>query len=304
MQKSVFRNHKTWSPILFKTLLVMKMTAIFLLVSTLTVSAGTTMGQKVNLDLKKTELKKAFKQIENDGYFRFLYNSDLPALKSKIDLSVKNASITESMSGLLAGTNLNYKILDNNVVAVFSNVEAENAQIKITGKIIGENGEALAGASIIEKGTNNGTFTDNNGVYTITVGNNATLAVSSLGYEPTEVKVNNKSIIDIKLELVIAKADEVVVIGYGTASKRDLTGSIVKIAGKEIADKPNTNPIASLQSKVAGLSVVNNGTPGAAPDIRIRGTISIGSVHPLYIVDGVFNDNIDYINPNLSLIHI
>ena len=298
MQKSVFRNHKTWSPILFKTLLVMKMTAIFLLVSTLTVSAGTTMGQKVNLDLKKTELKKAFKQIENDGYFRFLYNSDLPALKSKIDLSVKNASITESMSGLLAGTNLNYKILDNNVVAVFSNVEAENAQIKITGKIIGENGEALAGASIIEKGTNNGTFTDNNGVYTITVGNNATLAVSSLGYEPTEVKVNNKSIIDIKLKLVIAKADEVVVIGYGTASKRDLTGSIVKIAGKEIADKPNTNPIASLQSKVAGLSVVNNGTPGAAPDIRIRGTISIGSVHPLYIVDGVFNDNIDYINPN------
>ncbi|MEI6190639.1 MAG: TonB-dependent receptor plug domain-containing protein, partial [Chitinophagia bacterium] len=298
MQKSVFRNQEKWSPMLFKTLLVMKISAIFLLVSTLTVSAGTTMGQKVNLDLKKTELKKAFKQIENEGYFRFLYNSDLSDLKSKIDYSVKNASITESMYGLLAGTNLNFKILDNNVVAVFSNIEAENAQMKITGKIVGENGEALAGASIVEKGTSNGTFTDNNGVFSITVGNDATLVVSSLGYESTVVKVNKRSIIDIQLKLIVAKIDEVVVIGYGIASKRDLTGSIVKIAGKDIADKPNTNPIASLQSKVAGLSVVNNGTPGAAPDIRIRGTISIGSVHPLYIVDGVFNDNIDYINPN------
>src|SRR5258707_12702654 len=86
--------------------------------------------------------------------------------------------------------------------------------------------------------------------------------------------------------------------GYGTASKRDLTGSIVKIMGKDIADKPNTNPVASLQGKVAGLSIVNNGTPGAAPDVRIRGTISIGQVHPLYVVDGIFNDNIDYLNPN------
>lgn len=298
MQKSVFRNQETWSPMLFKTLLVMKITAIFLLVSTLTVSAGTSMGQKVNLDLKKTELKKAFKLIENEGYYRFLYNSDLNALKSKVDYSVKDATISESMRVLLAGTNLNYKILDNNVVAVFSNIDAENAKIRITGKITGENGEALAGASVVEKGTNNGTFADNNGVFSFTVDNESTIVVNSLGYESQEVKVNNRSIIDIKLKLLVAKIDEVVVIGYGQASKRDLTGSIVKVAGKEIADKPNSNPIASLQSKVAGLSVVNNGTPGAAPDIRIRGTISIGSVHPLYIVDGVFNDNIDYINPN------
>src|SRR4030095_4963942 len=71
-----------------------------------------------------------------------------------------------------------------------------------------------------------------------------------------------------------------------------------KIAGKEVADKPNTNPVSSLQGKVAGLSVVNSGTPGKAPDIRIRGTSSIGQVQPLYVVDGIFNDNIDYLNPN------
>jgi TonB-dependent SusC/RagA subfamily outer membrane receptor len=83
------------------------------------------------------------------------------------------------------------------------------------------------------------------------------------------------------------------------ASKRDLTGSIVKVAGKDVADKPNTNPIASLQGK-GGWSFCSKlrHTPGQAPDIRIRGTVSIGQVHPLYVVDGIFNDNIDYLNPN------
>ena len=99
--------------------------------------------------------------------------------------------------------------------------------------------------------------------------------------------------------MVVSKnsMDEIVVIGYGTASKRDLTGSIVKIAGKEVADKPNTNPVASLQGKVAGLQVVNSGKPGQEPDIRIRGTVSKTQTKPLYVVDGIFNDNIDYLNP-------
>ena len=170
--------------------------------------------------------------------------------------------------------------------------------ISVKGKITDETGKGLEGASIKIKGSKTGTYTAASGEYAITVPDNATLVVSFIGYESIEVPVGNRTTIDIKLKGSLQKMDEVVVIGYGTASKRDLTGSIVKIAGKEVADKPNTNPIASLQSKVAGLSVVNNGTPGAAPDIRIRGTVSIGNVHPLYVVDGIFNDNIDYINPN------
>ena len=92
--------------------------------------------------------------------------------------------------------------------------------------------------------------------------------------------------------------EQVVVIGYGTANKRDLTGSIVKILEKKLRISQTQIQLHLLQSKVAGLSVVNNGTPGAAPDIRIRGTVSIGQVHPLYVVDGVFEDNIDFLNPN------
>jgi TonB-linked SusC/RagA family outer membrane protein len=92
--------------------------------------------------------------------------------------------------------------------------------------------------------------------------------------------------------------EEVVVIGYGTANKRDLTGSIAKVRGDVIAAQPNTNPLSSLQSKVAGLSIVNNAIPGAAPDVRIRGTISIGTIRPIYIIDGIFSDNMDFVNPS------
>lgn len=298
MQKSVLPGHKMWPRVLLKSLLIMKLAVVIILLTGLQVNATATLGQKVSLKTYRTEIKKVLKQIENEGHFRFLYNSDLKDLKTKVDFSAVNLSIEQSLAGLFAGTNLTYKQLGGNLIAVLSSDARENVRIKITGKVTGENNEALAGASVLEKGTNNGTFADNNGNFSFTVDNDATLVISSIGYEPLEVKVSGRSVVDVKLKLAIQKMDEVVVIGYGQASKRDLTGSIVKIAGKEVADKPNTNPVASLQGKVAGLSVVNNGTPGAAPDIRIRGTISIGSVRPLYVVDGVFNDNIDYINPN------
>ena len=276
----------------------MKLAIVIILATTLQVQAVPVIGQQVTLNLKQTEIRKVLKSIEGDGYYRFLYNSDLKGLRNKVDLSAKNFSITETLDALLPGSNLTYKLLENNVIVVLSVNAEENDKIKITGKITGDNGEALSGASIVEKGTGNGIFADNSGSYTITTESTGTLVITNIGYETQEIKVNGRSVIDVKLKPSVKVAEELVIIGYGSASKRDLTGTIAKIAGKDIADKPNTNPIASLQSKVAGLSVVNNGTPGGAPDIRIRGTVSIGQVHPLYVVDGIFNDNIDYLNPN------
>lgn len=172
------------------------------------------------------------------------------------------------------------------------------ADTTISGRITSPSGEGLAGVSISVKGSATGTATNKNGDFTLTVADNATIVISSVGFESQELRVAGQPSFSIALTPVSAALEQVVVIGYGTANKRDLTGSIAKVSGKEIADKPNTNPLASLQGKVAGLSVVNSGTPGKAPDIRIRGTTSIGQVQPLYVVDGIFNDNIDYINPN------
>lgn len=298
MQKSVLRDHHTWSGTLLKTLLVMKLAIIVILVSTLQVKAFPTMGQNVNLHLKQTEIKKVLKLIENEGTYRFLYNSKLKALKTRTDFNAENLPVAESLSSLFKGSNLTYKLLDNNVIVVFSTNNEENDRIRVTGKVTGDNGAAIPGASVVEKGGKNGTFADNNGEYTITVESTATLIVSSIGFETQEVSVNGQSVVNVQLVPSSKKVDEVVVIGYGTASRRDLTGSVAKVSGATIAAQPNTNPLASLQSKVSGLSIVNNADPGSTPDVRIRGSISIGSVNPTYIIDGIFSDNMDFLNPN------
>ncbi len=180
-------------------------------------------------------------------------------------------------------------------------LQVKAQETRVTGRLTAQTGEALSGVSVSLKGTNTGTTTDAQGNYSIAVpGPNSVLVFSYVGYGNREQRVGSDGTLNITLSSSAATTDlsEVVVIGYGTAAKRDLTGSIVKISGKEVADRPNTNPIASLQGKVAGLSVVNNPTPGGQPDIRIRGTVSIGGVRPLYVIDGIFNDNLDYVNPN------
>lgn len=157
-------------------------------------------------------------------------------------------------------------------------------------------GEALIGASILEKGTTNGSITNVDGEFSLAVHPNAVLVASYVGYNTEEIKAA-KGTIRIELSEDTKTLEEVVVVGYGTASKRDLTGSIVKVSSKDLEGKPNTNPISSLQGKVTGLSVVNSGQPGVDPDIRIRGTVSKNQTKPLYIIDGIFNDNINFVNP-------
>lgn len=298
MKKSVPLGRAFPTRSLLKILTIMKLTIFIILLTALQVRAHEVKGQNINLNVKNTEIRKILKAIEREGNYRFLYNYDLKGLKSKVDFNVTNLSISTALDQLFAGNGLTYRLVNKNLVAVISTNAEENREVRITGKITGAENEPLAGVSIQEKGTSNGTTTNNNGEYSITVGDNATLVISTIGFETQEVAVAGRTVVDVKMVPAVKQIDQVVVIGYGTASKRDLTGSIVKVAGKDVADKPNTNPIASLQGKVAGLSVVNSGTPGKAPDIRIRGTVSIGQVHPLYVVDGIFNDNIDYLNPN------
>jgi TonB-linked SusC/RagA family outer membrane protein len=287
-----------WSPhAVKKALLIMKLTFLLMFVAVLQVSARVSGQGRVSLSLKQVEISKALNSIEKQGDFRFLYNSRLNTIRKKISIDIKDKDINEALTTLFNGTDLRFKILENNLIVVLSNSLAAQ-DIKITGKITSDNGEALGGVSVTLKGTSVGTTSDNNGNFTLVVPEKGTLVISDIGFETQEVAVNSQSLVNVKLTTARKFMDEVVVIGYGQATKRDLTGSIVKIDGKEIADKPNANPISSLQGKVAGVYIVNDGTPGSQPDIRIRGTTSIGQVHPLYLVDGIFQDNIDYINPS------
>lgn len=175
-------------------------------------------------------------------------------------------------------------------------VFAQNAQV--TGKVTdAKSNEALIGVSIKLKGSVVATQTNANGNYAINVPANGTLVVTYLGFITQEIPVNGKSTINVKLSVSTQELDQVVVIGYGSQRKRDLTGSITSVRGEDIEKSPNTNPLSSLQGKVAGLTIVNSGTPGAAPTVRIRGINSTNSASPIFVVDGVIQTNVDYLNP-------
>ena len=184
------------------------------------------------------------------------------------------------------------------VMLLFAITSMAQNKITISGVVTDKTGETVIGASVRVKGQESkGSITDINGKYQIVdVASNTTLIFSYIGMREQEIAVNGRSTINVKMEEDSQLIDEVVVVGYGSAKKRDLTGSIVTVKADEIASKPSTNPLASIQGKFAGVQVVNTGRAGQDPEIRVRGTNSINGFKPLYVVDGLFTDNINYLN--------
>jgi len=175
---------------------------------------------------------------------------------------------------------------------------AQNLAIK--GKVTdAATGETLIGVSVAVKGTTNGTQTDVNGAYSVAAPSTATLVFSYIGYATQEVSVNGSNQIDVKLQAQNNQLQQVVVVGYGTQKKADVTGSIATVKGSDLASQPNSNPVSSLQGKVAGVQVVNSGTPGSSPQIVLRGIGTIfGNTSPLFVVDGVWYHDISFVNSN------
>lgn len=175
----------------------------------------------------------------------------------------------------------------------------------VSGKITdSQDGTELVGATVVEAGTSNGTITDIDGNYSLTVsGPDAVLQFSFVGYETREVPVNNQTTINVALELDMSELDEVVVIGYGTANQSELTTAVAKVGSEDIVKTPNSNPMQSLQGKVAGVQITSSGAPGASPNVRVRGLgtfpdndSNTKDGNPLYVVDGMFVENIDFLN--------
>ncbi len=160
--------------------------------------------------------------------------------------------------------------------------------------------ETLPGASIVIKGTSKGVSTDLNGKFSLSVSpSDNVLLVSFIGYESTEVSIGKQNVINIQLSMKQTTLQEVVVVGYGTQKKLEVTGSVSNVKGAELSKQASTNPISALQGKVAGVQITNNGSPGSSPEIKIRGVGTVyGSGNPLYVVDGVWYDDISFLSPN------
>jgi TonB-linked SusC/RagA family outer membrane protein len=188
-------------------------------------------------------------------------------------------------------------------VSLFLTATAVAQTRTITGKVTdATDGSGMISVSILIQGTNKGVSTDLDGNYSIELApGETTLIFSFIGYKPQTVEVGDRALVDVVMEVDATNLEELVVIGYGTQRKRDVTGSIVTIKGAELADKPNGNPLNSIQGKVSGVQVINSGSAGSSPTIRVRGIGSLsnqsGSTAPLYVVDGIFANNIDFVNP-------
>lgn len=167
----------------------------------------------------------------------------------------------------------------------------------VTGTVTDGAGETLIGVSIMVEGAENGVVTDLHGKYTLSnVPENGVLIVSYLGMLPQNIKVNGRAVINVTLKEDSQQLEEFVVIGYGSAKVKDLTAPITVVKGEALASVPSTSPMTALQGKVAGVNVINNGAPGEGPIVQIRGVGSFSDSKPLFVVDGMFYDNINFLN--------
>jgi TonB-dependent starch-binding outer membrane protein SusC len=276
----------------------MKLTFFLVVLSVCQVHANVYGQGNITLNLQQTSIDKVLNKIEKTGGFRFLYNYDLKALKQKVNVDVKNSGIKETLDKILSNTDLTYRMLGNNLIAIISETQEKQA-IRVTGKVTGPNNEPLFGVSVTVKGTSTGTSTDNSGEFSITAEENATLKFSYIGYLDKEVAVNGQNVVNVELAPSDKQLDQVVVVGYGSQRKKDITGAVSVVKASDFESRPIVSAAAGLQGQAAGVNVfASSGKPGWGLTVSVRGNTSLTATNdPLYVVDGVIVGSIDFLNP-------
>lgn len=268
-------------------------------------NAGMAQGN-ITIKLENVSLKKAFKTIEKQTAYHFLYNDGILPSEPKVNIVVKDMPADELMKRLLENTRLTFKIIANDLIVISNqNEEKEKEQVLvlITGRVVDSDNQPVAKVSVVEKGTSNGTVTNEDGTFSLNVINaNATLVVSYVGFTTQEIAVSGRSNIEVQLKADTKDLTDVVVIGYGTSKRKDFTGAVssVQMENSPLALMPNLNALEALKGTVTGLNVGAVNSAGGQPSIQIRGQRSIsGSNDPLILLDGVvYLGSLSDINPN------
>lgn len=291
--------------------LKMKLSVLFILVTLFTLHANNSYSQrtKVSLDLVNVSVEQLIDEIENKTDFRFIYKVKDVDLKRLISIKTDQELIGEVLDKVFKTSKTSYNVLDKQVFLTkkkepqaTKNDSGNLGTIKtkapqgwaVTGLITDNTGASLPGANILEKGSTNGTQTDFDGNYSITVSNqNAVLVISYIGFATKEVEVNGQSTVNITLLEDAAALDEIVVIGYGSLKRTDLTGAVTSVSAKSIEQSVPTSIDQVLQGRAAGVQIQqNSGAPGASSSIRIRGISSLtGTNEPIFVIDGVIISN-------------
>lgn len=285
---------------LLKIIKIMKLSSLLLFIAILNVMSNSfSQDKRISLVLKDVTIKEILDVLESRTNIKFLYRDEtIP--NEKISLKIKDASINEILDEALAGTDVSYKILSNNLVVITLKEFLNKQRNVITGKVVDADGQPLVGVNVVLEGTRIGTITDAEGKYSLEVPElKGNIIFSYLGYNTEIIAINNRNVIDVTLIPEIKALDEIVVVGYGTQKKETMTGSVSTVEGKEVIKNPHPNIATSLSGKLPGLLISERvGEPGREEfDILVRGRSTLRDNSPLYIVDGVERGFFDRINP-------
>ena len=283
-------------PPAFKTLCMIKLSTLSLLSLALGAHASGT-AQTVNLSLKKVKVEKVLQEISKQTDLRFFYDEKLLDNLQPISVDANHASISQVLSKALKGQNLSYQILNNTIVIS----EKQRTDIEITGTVR-DSQSALAGVTVAVEGNSAlSTKTDANGHFSLRIPEKAVLIFQYVGYTMERIQVGNQRTLNVTLQTSNSQLDEVVVVGYGTQRKVNLTGAVDMVSSKQLESRPIANLGAGLQGLIPNLNITSvNGRATTNPSFNVRGFTSLNGGEPLILVDNIpySSDEVARINPN------
>ena len=278
---------------------------IYLTVLLLTGLMSVSVFAQVSVTIDRLPLKEALVEVERQSGYSFFYSSLLPDQDAVVSVKAVDASIGDVMDKLLEGLSVSYELKPDFQIVLTEKPQTEKIRSskpvsrKLSGKVVDASGMPVIGAGVMVEGTGTGTVTDVDGSYSLdSVSENTVLEFSCMGYQSVKVEVGNKKVLDVTLREDAQFLEEVVVVGYGTQKKVNLTGSVSMVNSDEISARPISSMASGLQGLLPGVTVVNpTGQPGESETtIRVRGVGTIGNANPLVLIDGVEGD-ISAVNP-------
>lgn len=313
----------------WKGLLVLASLLLLLIVYPVRAHDAVQTPPTIELNLQEAPLKKALKEIERQTEYHFVINeSRLGAVQKSVTLHIKTESVEEVLNQVLNGTNITYKIKKKQITLIppahdaqvspitsspggssamlmppqstFIYEGAFRQDVTVKGTVKEETGEPLPGVNIVVKGTTLGSVTDASGNFSLNVpSNDVVLVFSFIGFVTQEVSVAGRATIDVILLADSQTLSEVVVVGYGTQEKKDVTGAVSAVKGSDLENLPNSGAQQALQGRAAGVNIVRNGgAPGNSGSILIRGMGTVNNFDPLIVIDGVPAGSMNDVNPS------
>ena len=249
-------------------------------------------NQTFTFHLKNVSIKTVLQTIEKQSEFIFMYRSDLLDTSKKVSIDADRQSVSQILDQVLEGTSVTYEIKDRQIV--LKKVEKEfispeqTKKEKVTGKVTDQNGDPIVGATVKEINTSNGTITDLNGIFVFEVFTGKPIEVSYIGYKSQQLNVKVGEPLTVVMREDAKILDEVVVVGYGTQKKVNLTGAVSSVSASDIENRVQSDVLSAVQGTVPGVMVISR--PGNNPEINFRGRGNLGTSEPLYVIDGAIAD--------------